>query len=196
MMERRKSKRVKIGNTYIGGNERIAIQSMTNTDSSDFNATYDQIKRLESVGCDIVRMTVPDMEAVKTVYRLKNSDINIPIVADIHFDYKMAIESANAGADKIRINPGNIGDESRVKAVVDVCFEKNIPIRIGVNSGSLEKSILAKYGEPNANALAESALYHASLLEKFDFHDIVISVKASDVQNMIKAVIFLRSGML
>ena len=187
MMERRKSKRVKIGNTYIGGNERIAIQSMTNTDSSDFNATYNQIKRLESVGCDIVRMTVPDMEAVKTVYRLKNSDINIPIVADIHFDYKMAIESANAGADKIRINPGNIGDESRVKAVVDVCFEKNIPIRIGVNSGSLEKNILAKYGRPSGEALAESALYHASLLEKFDFNNIILAVKSSRVADMIKA---------
>ncbi|MBE6717821.1 MAG: flavodoxin-dependent (E)-4-hydroxy-3-methylbut-2-enyl-diphosphate synthase [Ruminococcaceae bacterium] len=186
-MERRKSKRVKIGDIYIGGNEKIAVQSMTNTDSADFDATYHQIKRLENVGCDIVRMTVPDIDAVKTVYKLKNSDIKIPIVADIHFDYKMAIEAANAGADKIRINPGNIGDESRVKAVVDVCFDKNIPIRIGVNSGSLEKNILAKYGRPSGEALAESALYHASLLEKFDFYNIILAVKSSRVADMIQA---------
>jgi len=186
-MERRKSKRVKIGDIYIGGNEKIAVQSMTNTDSADFDATYHQIKRLENVGCDIVRMTVPDIDAVKTVYKLKNSDIKIPIIADIHFDYKMAIEAANAGADKIRINPGNIGDESRVKAVVDVCFDKNIPIRIGVNSGSLEKNILAKYGRPSGEALAESALYHASLLEKFDFYNIILAVKSSRVADMIQA---------
>ena len=118
-MERRVSKKIKLGNIFIGGDAKISVQSMTNTDSSDFEATYMQMKRLEEAGCDVVRMTVPDPEAVKTVYRLKSSDVKIPIVADIHFDYKMAIEAANAGADKIRINPGNIGDESRVKAVVD-----------------------------------------------------------------------------
>ena len=186
-MERRLSKKIKVGNIYIGGDARISVQSMTNTDSSDFEATYNQIKKLENCGCDIVRMTVPDLSAVKTVGKLKESDINIPIVADIHFDYKMAIEAANAGADKIRINPGNIGSEDRVKAVVDVCNNKNIPIRIGVNSGSLEKGILAKHGRPSGAALAESALYHASLLEKFDFENIILAVKSSRVEDMIQA---------
>lgn len=186
-MERRASKKIKVGNTYIGGSSKISVQSMTNTDSADFEATYKQIKKLEECGCDIVRMTVPDMDAVKTVYSIKNSDIKIPIVADIHFDYKMAIEAANAGADKIRINPGNIGSEDRVKMVVDTCNEKNIPIRIGVNSGSLEKTILEKYGRPSGEALAESALYHASLLEKFDFTNIILAVKSSRVADMINA---------
>ncbi|MBE6642108.1 MAG: flavodoxin-dependent (E)-4-hydroxy-3-methylbut-2-enyl-diphosphate synthase [Ruminococcaceae bacterium] len=186
-MERRLSKKIKLGNIYIGGDSKITVQSMTNTDSSDYDATYRQIRELENCGCDIVRLTVPDMDAVKTVARLKESDINIPIVADIHFDYKMAIEAAYAGADKIRINPGNIGGEDRVKAVVDACVLKNIPIRIGVNSGSLEKSILDKYGRPSGEALAESAIYHASLLEKFDFTDIILAVKSSRVGDMIRA---------
>ena len=186
-MERRISKKIKVGNIYIGGDSKISVQSMTNTDSADFGATYGQIKKLENSGCDIVRMTVPDMEAVKTIYRLKDSDINIPIVADIHFDYKMAIEAAHAGADKIRINPGNIGGEDRVKAVVEACNTKNVPIRIGVNSGSLEKSILEKYGRPSGEALAESALYHASLLEKYDFTNIILAVKSSRVADMVKA---------
>ena len=146
--ERRISRKIKVGNTFVGGDSKITVQSMTNTDSADFDTTYAQIKRLENAGCDIVRMTVPDMNAVRTIEKLKNSDINIPIVADIHFDYKMAVESAVAGADKIRINPGNIGGDDRVKAVVDACRSKNVPIRIGVNSGSLEKNILAKYGRP------------------------------------------------
>ncbi|MBQ4116532.1 MAG: flavodoxin-dependent (E)-4-hydroxy-3-methylbut-2-enyl-diphosphate synthase [Clostridia bacterium] len=186
-MERRISKKIKVGNIYIGGDSKISVQSMTNTDSADFDATYAQIKRLEACGCDIVRMTVPDMAAVKTISRLKDSDINIPIVADIHFDYKMAIEAAYAGADKIRINPGNIGGEDRVKAVVEACNTKNIPIRIGVNSGSLEKSILEKYGRPSGEALAESALYHASLLEKNDFTNIILAVKSSRVADMVRA---------
>lgn len=186
-MERRLSKKIKLGNIYIGGDSKITVQSMTNTDSSDYDATYSQIRELENCGCDIVRLTVPDMDAVKTVARLKESDITIPIVADIHFDYKMAIEAAYAGADKIRINPGNIGGEDRVKAVVDACVLKNIPIRIGVNSGSLEKSILDKYGRPSGEALAESAIYHASLLEKFDFTDIILAVKSSRVGDMIRA---------
>ena len=185
--ERRSSRKIKVGNIYVGGNSKITVQSMTNTDSADFDATYSQIKRLENAGCEIVRMTVPDMNAVNTVERLKKSDINIPIVADIHFDYKMAIESAEAGADKISINPGNIGDDDRVRAVVEACIRKNVPIRIGVNSGSLEKNILAKYGKPCGEALAESALYHASLLEKYDFYDIILSVKSSRVSEMIKA---------
>ncbi len=186
-MERRLSKKIKVGNMYVGGDAKISVQSMTNTDSSDYEATYKQIKRLEECGCDIVRMTVPDMDAVKTVYRLKSSDIKIPIVADIHFDYKMAIEAANAGADKIRINPGNIGGEDRVKAVVDACNARKTPIRIGVNSGSLEKSILEKHVRPSGEALAESALYHASLLEKFDFNNIILAVKSSRVSDMISA---------
>lgn len=187
MTKRRASKRINVGGVYVGGGEKITVQSMTNTDSKDFDATYCQIKRLENAGCDIVRMTVPDMESVNTVYKLKNSDIKIPIVADIHFDYKMAIEAANAGADKIRINPGNIGGEDRVKAVVDTCTQKNIPIRIGVNSGSLEKSILERHGRPSGEALAESALYHAGLLEKFDFTNIILAVKSSRVADMIEA---------
>ena len=185
--ERRKSRKIQVGNIFVGGDSKITVQSMTNTDSADFDATYAQIKKLENAGCEIVRMTVPDESAVRTVARLKESDVNIPIVADIHFDYKMAIESAEAGADKIRINPGNIGGDDRVKAVVDACRSKNVPIRIGVNSGSLEKNILAKYGRPCGEALAESALYHASLLEKYDFYDIILSVKSSRVSEMIKA---------
>ena len=186
-MERRKSKKIKVGKIYVGGGYPISVQSMTNTDSSNYDATYLQIKKLADAGCDIVRMTVPDIESVRTVYKLKNSDIDIPIVADIHFDYKMAVEAANAGADKIRINPGNIGDESRVKAVVEACNKNNIPIRIGVNSGSLEKSILEKYGRPSGEALAESALYHAGILEKFDFTNIILAVKSSRVEDMISA---------
>ena len=186
-MVRRASKKIKVGNIYVGGDSRITVQSMTNTDSSSFADTYAQIKELEAVGCDIVRMTVPDMDAVKTVYRLKESDVSVPIVADIHFDYRMAIEAANAGADKIRINPGNIGGEERVKAVVDACRGRGIPIRIGVNSGSLEKNILEKHGRPSGEALAESALYHASLLEKIDFTDIILAVKSSRVGDMVTA---------
>lgn len=184
---RRKSREVKIGKIAIGGNNKIAIQSMTNTDTWDWQATVSQIKALESRGCDIVRITVPELEAADTVVKIKESGIALPIVADIHFDYKIALKCAELGVDKIRINPGNIGSDENVKAVCEVCSEKNIPIRIGVNSGSLEKSVLAKYGEPNAHALVESAMYHISLLERYDFENIVISIKASDVQNMILA---------
>ncbi len=184
---RRKSKKIKIGNTCIGGDSPIAVQSMTNTDTADYGATYAQIKALEDAGCDIVRVTVPSVEHVSTIYKLKLSDIRIPIVADIHFDYKIAIECAAAGIDKIRINPGNIGSDDKVKAVVNACRERNLPIRIGVNGGSLEKSILEKYGSPTAEAIAESALYHASLLERFDFTDIVLSLKSSDVRTMMAA---------
>ncbi len=184
---RRGSRRIKIGNRYIGGDSPIAVQSMTNVSSSDHEALYSQIKRLEDAGCDIVRMTVPDDDAVRTLAKIKESDIKIPIVADIHFSYRLAIESAEAGADKIRINPGNIGSEDRVKAVVDACKRHNTPIRIGVNGGSLEKSILAKYGSPTPEALAESAMYHIGLLEKFDFYNTVVAVKSSNVRNMVLA---------
>lgn len=177
---RRNCKTVSVGNLLIGGDNPIAIQSMTNTDTHDVRATKAQIIELQNAGCNIVRITLPTSDSVKTVYELKNDpEIRIPIVGDIHFDYRIAIEAANAGIDKIRINPGNIGDDERVNAVARICKERNIPIRIGVNSGSVEKHILAKHGGPTPDALCESALYHASLLEKFDFNDIVISVKAS-----------------
>ena len=186
MFERRKSKQVAVGSVKIGGGAPISIQSMTNVDTHDYDAVSAQIAALVAAGCDIVRITVPDIEAVKTIYKLKESGTNIPIVADIHFNYKLALESAAAGIDKIRINPGNIGSDEHVRDVANACRQRNIPIRIGVNSGSLEKSILQKYGSPTADALCESALYHASLLEKFDFDDIVISVKSSDVLSMVE----------
>ena len=177
---RRKTKEVKVGSIRIGEKHPIAIQSMTNTDTHNFTTTKNQILALQNAGCDIVRITLPTIESTKTVSKLKNDpDIFIPIVGDIHFDYRIAIAAAEAGIDKIRINPGNIGSDERVKAVADACKQRNIPIRIGVNSGSVEKDILKKHGGPTPDALCESALYHASLLEKFDFSDIVISVKAS-----------------
>lgn len=186
MFERRKSREVKIGNIVIGGNNPVAVQSMLNVESHDIKGNVEQAVKLEKAGCQIVRLAVPDMEAVKTIYEIKKN-ISIPLVADIHFDYKLALESAEAGIDKIRINPGNIGSDDRVKAVVDKCNEKNIPIRIGVNSGSLEKEIYAKYGAPVPSALAESAMYHVKLLEKFDFNNIVISLKSSNVNYMVEA---------
>ncbi len=184
---RRKTREVKIGRVGIGGNHPVAIQSMTNTDTHDREATLAQIRALEAVGCEIVRITVPDLEAADTIPFLKEKGIAIPIVADIHFDYRVALRCAEVGVDKIRINPGNIGDEDRVRAVCKACNAKNIPIRIGVNSGSLEKNILAKHGAPTAQALCESALYHASLLEKYDFFNTVISIKASNPNVMIEA---------
>ena len=184
---RRKTREINVGGVKIGGASKIAIQSMTNTDTKNVNATLDQIKKLASAGCDIVRITVPDEEAAETVRKIKESGIRTPIVADIHFDYRAALKSAEYGVDKIRINPGNIGDEDRVKAVVDACKTKNIPIRIGVNSGSVEKHILEKHGAPTPEALCESAMFHVGILEKYDFHDIAISIKSSDVASMIKA---------
>ncbi|MBE6667174.1 MAG: flavodoxin-dependent (E)-4-hydroxy-3-methylbut-2-enyl-diphosphate synthase [Ruminococcaceae bacterium] len=184
---RRKTKEIKIGNISIGGKAPIAIQSMTNTDTHDREGTLAQIKALEKIGCDIVRITVPDTDAADTIPYLKEQGVSIPIVADIHFDYRVAIKCADVGVDKIRINPGNIGDDERVRAVCEACNRKNIPIRIGVNSGSLEKEILAKYGAPTPEALCESALYHAALLEKYDFYNTVISIKASNPYGMIEA---------
>ncbi len=184
---RRKTKEIKIGAVAIGGERPIAIQSMTNTDTHDKQKTLDQIRALETAGCDIVRITVPDEEAARTIPFLKEAGVRIPIVADIHFDYRVALRCAELGVDKIRINPGNIGDEDRVRAVCKICREKQIPIRIGVNSGSLEKEILARYGSPTPEALCESAKYHAALLEKENFYDIVISIKASNPYHMILA---------
>ena len=183
---RRKTRTVRVGNFSIGGFSPIAIQSMTNTDTHNIDATVAQIKALENAKCDIVRITVPDLEAADIITELKKQ-VSIPVVADIHFDYKIAIKCAELGFDKIRINPGNIGDEAKIKMVCDACKKNNVPIRIGVNSGSLEKSILNKYGSPAAEALAESAIYNASLLEKYDFYDTVISIKSSDPKTMIDA---------
>ena len=184
---RRQSREVCVGNVKIGGSSPISIQSMTNTDTHDIEATYRQVLRLEEAGCDIVRITAPDFESVETFRALKVRGVRIPLVADIHFDYKIALAVAEAGVDKIRINPGNIGDRERIRQVANACRERNIPIRIGVNSGSLEKHILVKYGSPTAEALAESAIYHADLLREMDFEDILISVKSSDVRTMICA---------
>ena len=185
-MERRKSRKVKIGNLYIGGGEHIAVQSMLNVPAHDVEGNVRQALALEKAGCEIIRVSVPDKEAVKNVEALKAA-VKAPIVADIHFDYKLALDSLAAGVDKIRLNPGNIGSDDRVKAVADECLRKGVPIRIGVNSGSLEKEILAKYGSPTPEAMCESAMYHVRLLEKFDFDNIVISIKSSDVQKMYEA---------
>ncbi len=184
---RRVSRSVSVGGVAIGGTAPIAVQSMTNTDTHDVAATAAQIRALRAAGCDIVRLTVPDIKAADTIAALKEMEIGIPLVADIHFDYRIAIACAERGVDKIRINPGNIGDFDRVREVANACRERRIPIRIGVNGGSLEKEILARHGAPTAAALAESALYHASLLERCDFSDVVISVKSSDVYTMIGA---------
>lgn len=185
-MERRSTRTVKAGNVEIGSGSKITVQSMLNVLAHDIEGNVAQAVELEKAGCEIVRLTVPDIEAVKTLYAVKNA-VKIPVVADIHFDYKCALESVAAGVDKIRINPGNIGSDDRIKAVADACRQKNIPIRIGVNSGSLEKDLLKKYGHVTPEALCESALRHASLLEKFDFNDIVISIKSSDVPTMVAA---------
>ncbi len=181
----RKIHSVKVGELALDG-KRIYIQSMLNVPSHDIEGNVRQAKELQKAGCEIVRVSVPDMKAVKLIDAIK-SEISVPLVADIHFDYKIALECAAAGVDKIRINPGNIGGIDRVKAVADACAAGNIPIRIGVNSGSLEKEILAKYGSPCAEALVESALGHAALLEDCGFNDIVISIKSSDVKTMIDA---------
>ncbi|HOP10427.1 MAG TPA: flavodoxin-dependent (E)-4-hydroxy-3-methylbut-2-enyl-diphosphate synthase [Oscillospiraceae bacterium] len=183
---RRICKTIKIGNIAIGGNEKIAVQSMLNARYDDIEGNIAQVKRLAEVGCDIIRIAVPNMEAIKTLAAVKEA-CALPLVADIHFDYKLAIESVVAGADKIRINPGNIGSDERVKAVADCCRAKNIPIRIGVNSGSLGKDMLSKYGGPTPQALAQSALYNAKLLERYNFDNIVISVKSSDAKTTVEA---------
>ena len=175
------TKVVKIGNLHMGGTHPIVIQSMTNTKTSDVSATVAQILALEAAGCEMVRVAVPDMASAKAISEIKKN-IHIPLVADIHFDYRLAIASIENGADKIRLNPGNIGSEERVKAVVDAAKAHSVPIRIGVNGGSLEKHIYDKYGGVTAQALVESALNHVRILEKLDFYDIVISIKASSIK--------------
>ncbi len=185
-MIRRVTRQVSVGNVKIGGNAPIAIQSMLNAPAEDFEKNLLQLKALEDAGCEIVRMAVPNMEAVKVLGKLKEHS-SIPLVADIHFDYKLALESLSAGVDKIRINPGNIGSQDKVNAVANACALKNVPIRIGVNSGSVEKELLEKYGSATPEAMAESAFRHVRMLEECDFHDIVISIKSSDVENMVKA---------
>ncbi len=178
-------KTVKVGNLTLGDKKEIYVQSMLSTPRDDIEGAVEQSKKLENAGCKIIRLAIPDFQSVKTIYKIKEN-VSVPVVADIHFDYKLALECVAAGIDKIRINPGNIGDDSKVKAVANACKSAGIPIRIGVNGGSLEKNILVKYGAPTADALVESALYHTSLLEKFDFDDIVISIKSSDVKTMVE----------
>ena len=173
------TKKIKVGNVYIGGAAPISIQSMLNVRADDVAGNVAQAVELESAGCDIVRVSVPDKAAVELIYKIKEK-INIPLVADIHFDYRLALESVAAGVDKIRINPGNIGEQENIKKVAVTCKAAGVPIRIGVNSGSIEKEILARYGAATPEAMVESGLYHVSLLNKFDFDDIVLSLKSSD----------------
>ncbi len=182
----RQSRQISIGNVKIGGGAPVSVQSMTITDTRDVASTVSQIKKLEEAGCDIVRVAVPDMDAARALGAIRK-EIRIPLVSDIHFDYKLALESIKQGVDGMRINPGNIGAKYRIKAVVDACREREIPIRIGVNSGSLQKDILRKHKHPTAEALVESALRHVHILEDLDFYEIKISVKSTDVRKMIAA---------
>ena len=185
-MDRTKTRVIKVGNVQIGGQNKVIIQSMCNTKTKNVEETVKQILELEKAGCEIIRVACLDLEDAKAIKQIKEQ-IHIPIVADIHFDYKIALEAIEAGVDKIRINPGNIGDEEKVKKVVEACKSKNIPIRIGVNGGSLEKELLEKYGKPTAKAMVESAKRHVEILEKLDFHDIAISLKASNLDLCIEA---------
>ncbi len=185
-MMRRKTREIAIGDVVIGGNHPIAIQSMTNTRTQDVQATVEQILRLEKAGCQIIRSTVPDMEAARAFARIK-PQIHIPLVADIHFDYRLAIAAMENGADKIRINPGNIGSAEKLKAVVEVARERHIPIRVGVNSGSLEKELVEKYGGVTARGLVESALDKVRRIEEFGYDNLVISIKSSDVLMCVEA---------
>ena len=185
-IKRRKTRKVRVGNVEIGGDAPISIQSMTNTDTRNVEATVEQIQALEEAGCEIVRLAIPDMEAAKSVSKIK-SRIHIPLVADIHFDYRLALECIDGGIDKIRINPGNIGGSRPVQELVRSAKNRGIPIRVGVNSGSIEKELLQKHGSPTPEAMVESALNHVQLLQQHDFDDIVISLKASSVPKMIAA---------
>ena len=180
MVKRNETRKIFVGNVQIGGQDKVVIQSMTNTKTKDVEATVEQILKLEKAGCEIIRVACLDIKDAQAIKEIK-SRIHIPIVADIHFDYKIAIETAKAGVDKIRINPGNIGSNDRVKAVVDICKEKHIPIRIGVNSGSLPKNILEKYGKPTAKGMVEAGLRHIKILEDLEFYDIALSLKASSL---------------
>jgi (E)-4-hydroxy-3-methylbut-2-enyl-diphosphate synthase len=183
---RRETKKVKIGSLVIGGDAPIVVQSMCDTDTRDIDATVEQILRLEQVGCELIRVAVPDQEAADAIGAIKKR-IHIPLVADIHFDYRLALSALKNGVDKLRINPGNIGSEERIRMVVEEAKSRQVPIRIGVNGGSLEKKIVAKYGRPCAEAMVESALEHIHLLEKLNFEEILISVKASNVLETIEA---------
>lgn len=185
-MLREKTRSVQVGNLTIGGNNHVVIQSMCNTKTKNVEATIKQINALEQAGCELVRVAVFDKEDAYAIKEIKKG-IHIPLVADIHFDYKLALIAIESGIDKVRINPGNIGSIEKVKAVVDACKEKHIPIRIGVNGGSLEKEILEKYGEPTPEGMVESAMKHVKILEDLDFHDIVISLKSSNTMLTIKA---------
>ena len=186
MIKRKQTRQISIGNVKIGGNAPISVQSMTNTKTTDTNTTVTQIKALQQAGCDLVRLAVPDMASAENIGNIKRL-VNIPLIADIHFDYRLALKAIEQGIDALRINPGNIGDENRVKAVVNSAKENHIPIRIGVNAGSLDKNLLAKYGKPTAQALVESAMQHIKILEDLDFHDIKISLKAHDVPLTLEA---------
>lgn len=183
---RKNTRVINVGGVQIGGQNKVIIQSMTNTKTNDVKSTVEQILKLESVGCQIVRVACPTIDDAKAIKEIKKQ-IHIPIVADIHFDYKIALEAIKSGVDKIRINPGNIGSKDKVKAVVEACKKKGIPIRIGVNSGSIEKDLLEKYGKPCAEAMVESARRHVEILEELDFYDICISLKASDLDLCIAA---------
>lgn len=186
MNNRRIAKEIKIGNCWIGGNHSIKIQSMTNTKTDDVAATVSQIRELEKAGCEIIRCAIPNEEAAYAIAKIKEQ-ISIPLVADIHFDYRLAILAMENGADKIRINPGNIGGEDRLRAVVEVAKERNIPIRVGVNSGSLEKHLIEKYGGVTAEGIVESALDKVRMIEEMGYDNLVISIKSSDVMMCVKA---------
>ena len=185
-MYRDNTKVIRIGDKVIGGGNPVLIQSMTNTKTEDVKATIEQIHRLEAAGCEIIRCTVPTREAALALKEIK-SNISIPLVADIHFDYKMAIMAMENGADKIRINPGNIGGQDKIRMVVDCAKERNIPIRVGVNSGSLEKEIIEKYGRVTAEGIVESAIDKVRIIEQFNYDNIVVSIKSSDVLMCVKA---------
>ena len=185
-MTRENTRKIKVGNVQIGGQNKVIIQSMCNTKTKDIKSTVNQILELEKAGCEIIRVACLDIEDAKSIKEIKKH-IHIPIVADIHFDYKIALQAIESGVDKIRINPGNIGDEEKVKKVVEGCREHNIPIRIGVNAGSLEKDLLEKYGKPTAEAMVESAKRHVEILERLEFYDIAISLKASNLDLCIEA---------
>lgn len=186
MINRKDTRKIKVGNVEIGGSNKVVIQSMTNTKTKDVAATVKQTLDLEKAGCEIIRVACLDEEDARAIKEIKKQ-IHIPIVADIHFDYKIALTAIESGVDKLRINPGNIGGRDRVEKVVNACKEKNIPIRIGVNSGSIEKELLEKYGKPTAEAMVESALKHIKILEDLNFYDICVSLKASDLDLCIKA---------
>ena len=185
-INRKKTRQIKVGDVKIGGNAPISVQSMTNTDTSDVKATVAQIKRLEDAGCEIVRVAVPDKKAAEALGEIKKQ-IKIPLIADIHFDYRLALEAIKQGVDCLRINPGNIGNKKKIEAVVSALKEKDMPVRIGVNAGSLEKDLLKKYGHPTPSAMAESALRHIKIFEGLNYFNIKVSLKASNVRDAIEA---------